>query len=287
MSHEQMVNLAVEAVKRFVAQQLEEIKTRVADVEKSIVAPVAMAEIEESIKKMVDEIPKPKDGRDGESVSLVQLASVIHETVAEAVSKIAPIKGEPGKDGASVTAEDILPTIKTIIKKEMSTIVPERGMDGRDGRDGRDGTDGRDAMDIDILPCIEQERSYAWGTYAHHKGGLWKAVKNTRGMDGWQCIVDGIASVEIDYDGERGVTVKTNHANGDVVSKKIEMPMILDKGVYRSTESYKKFDAVTYSGSLWIAQEDAPKGTPGTDGSGFRLAVKAGRNAKAPVKVGA
>lgn len=52
-----------------------------------------------------------------------------------------------------------------------------------------------------------------------------------------------------------------------------------DAGVWRSTSSYAQGDAVTYDGSLWVAQVDEP-GPPGKDLAGWRLAVRKGRDAK-------
>jgi hypothetical protein len=58
--------------------------------------------------------------------------------------------------------------------------------------------------------------------------------------------------------------------------KEVVLPIVLDAGVYRAEQTYVKGDGVTYSGSFWIAQKDAP-GTPGQD-DGWRLAVKKGRD---------
>lgn len=52
-----------------------------------------------------------------------------------------------------------------------------------------------------------------------------------------------------------------------------------DAGVWRSTSTYSEGEAVTYDGSLWVAQTDEP-GPPGKDLTGWRLAVRKGRDAK-------
>jgi hypothetical protein len=53
-------------------------------------------------------------------------------------------------------------------------------------------------------------------------------------------------------------------------------PVVIDCGVFKETETYEAGDGVTRDGSFWIAQDDAPKGRPGTEKSGWRLAVKRG-----------
>jgi hypothetical protein len=61
---------------------------------------------------------------------------------------------------------------------------------------------------------------------------------------------------------------------------------VIDRGVWREGQ-YKAGDAVTWAGSLWIAQKDTD--AKPDSGDGWRLSVKRGRDGKAaePVKVGA
>lgn len=59
----------------------------------------------------------------------------------------------------------------------------------------------------------------------------------------------------------------------------LKWPTIIDRGVYKAGESYDAGDAVTWGGSLWIAQR-ATDAKPDTPESGFRLAVKKGRDGK-------
>lgn len=152
------------------------------------------------------------------------------------------------------------------------------GKDGRDGRDGRDGVDGKDALDIQVLPSIDEERSYARGTYASHRGGIWVARTKTQGMEGWECIVNGYDSIVVEFDDERTFTVKSMTSDGRTTEKSVELPVVLDRGVYKSGQDYVPGDAATYGGSLWIAQSKTNE-RPGT-GDGWRLAVKRGRDGR-------
>lgn len=81
-----------------------------------------------------------------------------------------------------------------------------------------------------------------------------------------------VDSIDIVQDG-RDVVIKlgdTKHV--------IKLDTVIDRGVWREAE-YEKGDAVTYGGSLWIAQDSGAHGAPGTS-KAWRLAVKKGRDGK-------
>lgn len=83
-----------------------------------------------------------------------------------------------------------------------------------------------------------------------------------------------------DFDCEmigRSLTIRLGDGEREV-SKTFRLPVPMDRGVYKPDGAYEKGDAVTYGGSLWIAQSDGP-GAPGK-GDGWRLAVKRGRDAE-------
>lgn len=68
-------------------------------------------------------------------------------------------------------------------------------------------------------------------------------------------------------------------ADGVEIKRSITLPVTIDQGVYHTESSYVKGDGVTYGGSFWIAQKDAPSTKP-DGGDGWRLAVKRGRDGK-------
>jgi hypothetical protein len=85
--------------------------------------------------------------------------------------------------------------------------------------------------------------------------------------------------MEATYDGERTVALKFNR--GDQVKEySFKMPIVLDRGVFKESrdQPYEKSDGVTFGGSFWIAQKDAPEGKPQDGSKDWRLAVKRGRN---------
>lgn len=189
--------------------------------------------------------------------------------------------GLNGKDGAQ--GESIYEMAKRngFTGSEVEFLLSQKGeagKDGRDGRDGRDGENGRDALDVTVLPTIDESRSYAKGTWASFKGGLWVARNNTNGMEGWDCVVNGYDSIELvlndDFTFDFGVKMST----GESVLKKFSLPVVMDRGVFREGQLYKAGHAVTFGGSLWIAQE-VTDSKPGTDDT-WRLSVKKGRDGK-------
>ena len=100
-------------------------------------------------------------------------------------------------------------------------------------------------------------------------------------------LPEGYGRVDISYHNETiealsgtgGVTLRMTR--GDAVKEyRLQLPCIVDRGVYAGDKTYRSGDAVSYGGSLWIAQNDAPQGKPGAPVSDWRLAVKKGRDGR-------
>lgn len=219
-------------------------------------------EVEKMVSDAVAAIPAPKDGEPGSSVTADDVAPLIAEEVAKAVGAIpAP------KDGESVPIEDVQRMVEEAVTKAMSEVSTPK-----------DGEPGRDALQLELQPEIDIERVYARGTYAKHAGGLWRAFEATKGMHGWECVVDGIAELRVDQTG-REFTLVARTSSGSEVSKSIKVAALVDKGVFKAGDDYEAGDGVTWGGSFFIAQKDAPIGHPGEPGcDGWRLAVKRGRD---------
>lgn len=180
-------------------------------------------------------------------------------------------QGEAGKD-ATVDVEAIKSAVLAAV------VVPEP-------QHGRDGADGKDALMLEILPGIDTSKSYVRGTYASYNGGLWRSYERTHGMRGWECIVDGVANVEIKHNPSdpRVIFMGVTKSSGEQYHEHISIPSVIYKEVYSSEAVYEKGDAVTYNGSLFIAIDDAPSSVPGAGApadTGWRLAVKSGRNGR-------
>ncbi|MGK0663653.1 hypothetical protein [Serratia marcescens] len=216
----------------------------------------------------------------------------VTKMVSEAVAAL-PVPA----DGKSITPDDIRPLLKELVESAVAEIpVPRDGKDAdpeaikaaiSDALEAlptpespAPGADGRDALQIEILPGIEAEKSYPRGTYATHSGGLWRSFEKTAGMRGWECLVDGISAVDVANDDERMFTVTVTRASGACETKTFGIPVMIYRGVFKSESSYQPGDTVTWGGSLWHCDEMTVD-KPGEIGSkGWTLATKRGRDGK-------
>lgn len=258
----------------------------------------------DALEKALADRPEPQAGKDGRD-------------------------GIDGKDGASVTADDVLPVLQRHVDEYLASIpAPKDGKDGADGQDGapgepgrdgrdgvngkdgspgRDGTDGKDGepgkpgekgadgiglagamidRDSNLVVTLTNGETKALGAVVGKDGAPGEDGKP--GRDGI-----GFDDMTLDYDGERTFTFLFQRGER-IEERKFVAPVMLDCGVYRPDTAYAKGDAVTYGGSLWIAQRET-KARPDSSAD-WRLAVKKGRDGKdglakaaedrAPLKVG-
>lgn len=163
-------------------------------------------------------------------------------------------KGDPGQDGQM---GPVGPQGEPGEKGEKGD-PGERGAEGPEGVAGRDGRDG--------LPGVPGTAGMAGLDGKDGRNGI--DGKDGAGFDDWI----------VEYDGKRTFTFGCG--SGDKVKKfSFVVPFMLDAGVYKASERYERGDAVTYAGSLFIAQEDTDK-RPEEPNSGWRLSVKRGRDGK-------
>lgn len=234
--------------------------------------------LQELVSKAVSEIPVPKDGKDFDPATLKQ---AVEEAVIEAVSAIpAP------RDGKSVTPEDVQPMIQELVSASMpelpdvKSLVNEAIASLPAAEPGKDGEDGRDALSLEILPFIDEGKSYPRGSYATHNGGLWRAYEKTHGMRGWECLVDGVAGIDIQRSEQRSFTLTVNRTSGTSETKSFDVPVMIYQGVFKSGQEYLPGDTVTWGGSLWHCDEQT-QDKPGETGSkGWTLAAKRGRDGR-------
>lgn len=223
------------------------------------IAPMVNQALEEAIKS----IAAPKDGEDGTSVTIDDVKPLVEQSVNDAVKSLPAPKD--GKDADPVNMEDIQKMIDEAVSKAVSEIhIPKP----------RDGEDGRDAVDIEILPSIDEEKSYTRGTYASHNGGLWRSYQKTHGMRGWECIVNGVHKHEVEYDGERKAVIKSILSDGREIAHDVKIPALIGKGVWREG-SYEKGDSVQLSGTTWLCVEDTQE-RPGEGSKAWIVSAKRG-----------
>uniref|UniRef100_UPI000B3C6DE1 phage portal protein n=1 Tax=Escherichia coli TaxID=562 RepID=UPI000B3C6DE1 len=234
--------------------------------------------LEQMVKEAVSHIPVPRDGRDYDP-------EVLQKAVNDAVANIP----QPA-DGKSLTPDDVRPMLEQMVKEAVSHIpVP------RDGRDYDPDVlqkavldavsalpapqDGRDATALEILPAIDDQKSFPRGTYATHQGGLWRAYEKTYGMRGWECLVDGVADIDVSMTGERSFSVVVRQSSGQRTEKTFSLPVMLYRGVFRAGETYHPGDTVTWGGSLWHCNSMTEDKPGEAHSSAWTLAAKRGRDA--------
>ncbi len=230
---------------------------------------------------VVSLIPTPRDGAIGPQGPRGERGSdgltTIGETGPAGPQGVEGIRGKDGLDGKD--GKDGAPGIEG--RNGEKGIDGKDGRDGREGKDGRDGANGRDALDIEILPAVDESKAYPRGTWAQYKGGIAK-------FDGvsWKVLIEGpaeprgIASVELaDTDDPRVKSVHIKFTDGMVDSSRIRFKGIqLFKGVHESG-TYEQGDTVTHGGSQWVCTVESTKETPGASHD-WQLSVKRGKDGK-------
>jgi hypothetical protein len=218
-----------------------------------------------------------KDGVDGKDAS----PEAIAEAVQAAIAILPPAKdGVDGKSVEPAEVERLVEQAVAALPKGLDGIDGAPGPKGLDGRDGKDGLDGRDAAVIQPLPFIDTTRSYPSGTWAKHARGLWLARSVTEGMNGWDCIVAGVAALDISSDGLRTFTIKAMLSDGQTDETTVVLPTIVYKGAWAAGD-YTPGDIVSWDGSMWHCEQPTSE-RPGT--AAWKLCVKHGRDGKDGVR---
>lgn len=150
----------------------------------------------------------------------------------------------------------------------------ERGADGKDGTDGKDGRDGAGIIDGfvsrdgHLIATLSDGTTRDFGEIIGKDGEPGKDGRDGFGFDDMDvCVLDDDRTIELSFkrgDEEKAFTLK--------------WPTVIYRGVYRE-QDYAAGDAVTWGGSVWIAEKET-SAKPDTPESGWKLAVKKGRDGK-------
>lgn len=261
------------------------------------VAPI----IELAVSDAVSKIPAPKDGK---SVTVDELSPVIAEIVGKAIESL-----PKAKDGNSVTADELLPILIPSLETKAAEVARKavaelpRPKDGIDGKSvtleevlptvkawfdalprPTNGTDGKSVTVEELLPLFNQafdkwaldfERR-AQDIHTRLLASFDKPKDGEDGEDGEDGL--GFDDLRVEHDGERSFAFIFERGE-QRKEFTFTVPVVLERGVYKSDRTYERGDAVTADGSYWIAQKDAPSGKPGQSPD-WRLAVKKGRDGK-------
>lgn len=257
-----------------IAKAVAPLNLELAELRKSLAErPVPVDPDLEAIAALV-KLPEVKDGEPGKDAEPVDL-----DALAKQVLALVPVPAD-GKDAVEVDLEAVAALVKVpapekvdveAIARAAAALIPAPEV--------KQPEDGRDAIDLEILPAIDETKQYARGTYAAHDGGLWKSYERTSAMRGWECIVEGLKAVSVTQDGDREFSVTLAKSSGAEVVQKFALPIQIYKGVYRDDEAYDAHDNVTWAGSQWTSTKAENTDKPGSSDA-WTLCVKAGRNGK-------
>lgn len=234
----------------------------------------------EAVKKYIDE---------GFEAFEARLAAV------EGRAAVPGPQGPAGADGANGPDEA---SVATMVREAVAAVpLPKDGQDGAPGapgKDGRDGVDGKDGL---------EGRAGADGLHGKDGVGLAGSVIDRDGQlvvtltDGTQKTLgpvvgkdgapgkdgeDGLGfddlSVEMADDGR---TIVHRWERGERSKEaRLQLAVVLDRGVYTPEKDYQAGDGVTWGGSFWIAQRETKGEKPGEGNDAFRLSVKRGRDGR-------
>lgn len=252
MVPEEIARAAVEKIKAFLNEALKSLSEELNGVKK--LYEKIQSEIEKDREAFSKFVTESNNSEKTHSVDKDYVDNLIKEAIANIPEP------KPGKDAD-------INEIKQLIDEAVARIPK-----------ARDGEDGRNAVDIDIQASINTEKSYPRGTYAMHNGGLWRSYSQTEGLRGWECVVNGIADIQIEHDGARAATIKTVTSSGQTTEKQIIIPSLIYRGVFKEGAEYEKGDTATFGGGLWHCEE-ATTDKPGTS-KAWTLAVKRGADGK-------
>lgn len=234
----------------------------------SVTAEDVMPAIMEHVQEALDAIPAPKDG---DSVTAEDVLPELRAEVKRLVEEIPrPKDGEPGKDGTGVTVDDVLPTLMERVDEHLKSLpVPQ---------------DGASVTLEDALPELlkalkSMESEWALDFEKRAQAKLEKAAESIpKPKDGRNAFELEDIDLSIGDDG-RTLTFRWKRGE-EVVERSVVLHYPLDRGVYKDGTEYVRGDGVSYGGSFWIAQKDAPKGKPGQANRDWRLTIKRGRDGR-------
>jgi hypothetical protein len=199
----------------------------------------------------------------------------------EAISKTL---GEIVKSHVAKAFDTLSVRIKAI-EDAVSSIEPaQKGEKGDKGDPGERGLDGKSITAEDVAPVLESAvAKWALEFERRAQDALQKAIDKIPvpkdgkdGKDGRDGV--GFDDLQVELDGQKTVIFKLQR--GDIVKEfGLTLPMIIDCGIYKEDRSYAAGDGVTWGGSFWIAQKET-SAKPDSPDSGWRLAVKRGRDGK-------
>lgn len=253
---------------------------------------VTIEEVTPLLQRMVDSIPRPKDGVDGKDIDPTEVRAMVAEAV-DAIPK--PKDGAPGAQGP------MGPQGERGADGALGA-TGERGMDGSTGPKGDAGPQGEagesihpdtvrmmitEAVELSVVKAIaalptpadgKDADPVAMAAVVHEEvqrqfDAIRPLIKGERGEPG-----DGLRDMTMDLK-EDGRTLVFRFVGADS-SKDFEIvaPWQIYRGVWKAGR-YMQGDVVTYGGSSWTAIRDASADDVPGKSDAWQLSVKKGKDA--------
>jgi integrin beta 3 len=240
----------------------EALTARVAELETAAKKPIEidLTAVEKLFDAKIAELPVPELVKE---VDREELAAAIGLAVDEAVAELPqPEKGDPGEPGKDADPEALQAAIDAAVAKAVEALPMPK-----------DGAAGKDAAGIvevlkdngELVLTLQDGRLIRTGVRDGEKG---QDGRDGFGFDDMDvAVLDDDRTIELLF--RRGEEEK---------AFTLKWPTVIYRGVWHEAD-YAAGDSVTWGGSLWIAEKDTAA-KPDTAESGWKLAVKKGRDGK-------
>lgn len=238
---------------------------------------VEVKSYDEDVARLEAQIAQVKD-------AIVPQVTALDVTMKALLAAERGADGKDGADGKSVTVEDVAPLVSAEVQKAVSALPMPKDAVGIKGalidREGRlvlSLTDGS-MQEVGVVVGQNADPADVMRLVVDEVNKIPRPKDGAPGKDGRDGTLEQLVAT---YDGERTVTFCFK--NGDPIEGGvIRLPIVIDRGVYDASQAYETGDGVTYGGSFWIAKAHSHGRQPGTnDGAeAWRLAVKHGRDGK-------
>jgi len=234
---------------------------------------VDLEQVRALVQSAVDALPAGQPGRDADP-------ELVRSLVIDAVAAIELPQPRDGKDADPAA-------VKMLVDEAVAALPPPAPVESLTGPVAaliRDEVVRSVADAVAAIPPAKDGVGAA-GAVIDRNGSLVLTLSDGKmidlgrvdGKDGLDGTSPEDMAVELLPDGR---TVRFVFAKGEKeYAFKVPFPVVLDRGVFKEGTAYEHGDAVTFGGSLWIAQR-ATGEKPEGNNTGWRLAVKKGRDGR-------
>lgn len=223
-------------------------------------------EVRQMVEEAVSALPPPTDGKDG-VVDMDTVNDMIDKTVIRVVGERAPeiISAIPMPAAPEPLAPD-MDAIGASIREGIAKAIGELPV-AKDGKNGIGLADALIDKDGQLVIIMTDGSTKVLGPVVGKDG--------ERGKDGATFTLDDF---DIEQTDER--TLEFKFLRGDTMHTfELEFPVPIFREAWKEGRTYAKGDMVVWGGSLWATTKETDA-KPDTEGSGWMIAARKGRDGK-------